>query len=176
MGTGQMMLTIGAMILLATIMLRINTGNISSSDSVMENKIELLAFAYSESIMNEAIETLFDENTTIFTSKDKFGKETGETADDFDDFDDFVCKDIIVKYKIDPNNNSTINFRKNIIINYVTPNFSGGNLVWDEAAGVTNYKQMILTIDDPNPIEDNKLFKNIYTFSIVKSSVKLLKE
>ncbi len=171
MGMGQMMLTIGALLLLSTVLLRINTGNLNASANILENKVELLTIAYAESIMNDAIETAFDNNTTAPSLT--LGKEKGEGPDEFDDFDDFISTNKIIDYRIEPDNPSTIRIKQNIKVVYVNPIFSSGTLKW-EAAGsgiITNFKQMTITLEDPNSEENKKLFKNKYTYNLVMANV-----
>ena len=97
MNTGQMLLALGAMILLSTTVLRVNN-NIFSNDSVLyETKFNFLATSLATSIIQEAKSKAFDNSTdstsitdlNLLTSPNHLGPETGETYDSFNDFDDY---------------------------------------------------------------------------------------
>ncbi len=97
MNTGQTMLTLGALMLLSFLALRINT-NILSTEEVMQNsKFGVLAISLATSIIEEANQKAFDENsidssltsTNELTAVGSLGKESGETYATFDDFDDY---------------------------------------------------------------------------------------
>ena len=97
MNTGQMLLTIGAMILLATIMLRVNTSTLQTMTSTYNSKYDILAASIANSIIEEAKDKKFDEatvssavsSTYSLTSSGNLKAEYGETYPDFDDFDDY---------------------------------------------------------------------------------------
>ena len=97
MNTGQMLLTIGAMVLLSTIMLRVNTVNFNSDNIRAEAQYGMLATSIATSIIEEAKGLAFDETTDTntvsnvndLTSAAALGKESGETYEKFNDFDDF---------------------------------------------------------------------------------------
>ncbi len=92
-----MLLTIGAMVLLSTIMLRVNTVNFNSDSIRAEAQYGMLATSIATSIIEEAKGLAFDENTDTIsvsnindlTSAAALGKESGETYETFNDFDDF---------------------------------------------------------------------------------------
>jgi len=88
-------MSLGAMLLLSTIMLRVNTANLSN-ESVRDNaQYGVLATSIATSIIEEAHSKAFDENTdtimvTAYTQLTSvLGPESGETEDTFDDFDDY---------------------------------------------------------------------------------------
>jgi MSHA pilin protein MshD len=97
MNTGQMMLTLGAVILLSTLVLRVNSSQLVTQDSMQNTKFGILAISLATSVIEEASETAFDEATTenfvssltSLTNTNSFGPESGEVFDTFDDFDDF---------------------------------------------------------------------------------------
>ena len=97
MNTGQMMLTIGAMLLLSTLMLRVNTNNLTTDSIRAEAQYGVLATSIITSMMEEAKSLAFDESTKAnsvtklddLTSVSKLGPESGETYNTFNDFDDF---------------------------------------------------------------------------------------
>lgn len=95
MNTGQMIMTIGAMILLSTIMLRVNTANLTNETIRDQAQYGVLATSIATSIIEEAQSKAFDEKTDT-TSVSSFselsavlGFESGETYSTFDDFDDY---------------------------------------------------------------------------------------
>lgn len=95
MNTGQMLMTLGAMLLLSVIMLRVNTANLTNETIRDEAQYGVLANSIATSIIEEAQSKAFDEKTdtmnvnalTQLTSV--LGPETGETESTFDDFDDY---------------------------------------------------------------------------------------
>ena len=97
MNTGQMMLTIGAMILLSTLMLKINTNNLQTDSVRAEAQFGVLATSIITSIMEKAKSLAFDAETDTnsvtavnqLTPALNLGPGTGETYDTFNDFDDF---------------------------------------------------------------------------------------
>jgi MSHA pilin protein MshD len=95
MNTGQMIMTLGAMMLLSTIMLRVNTANLTNESIRDDAQFGVLATSLATSIIEEAQSKAFDEksdtmNVTALTQLTSvLGPETGETEDTFDDFDDY---------------------------------------------------------------------------------------
>lgn len=95
MNTGQMIMTLGAMMLLATIMLRVNTANLTNESIRDDAQFGVLATSIATSIIEEAQSKAFDEktdtmNVTALTQLTSvLGPETGETESTFDDFDDY---------------------------------------------------------------------------------------
>ncbi len=102
MNTGQMMLAIGAMILLSTIVMRVNNTFIASDEVLDQSKYSFLATSIATSVIQEAKNLRYDEITTDSTigeikNKDIFSnigvdQLTGENPDSaytFDDFDDY---------------------------------------------------------------------------------------
>ena len=95
MNTGQMMLALGAMILLSTTVLRVNSGFLMSDTVLDETKYNFLATSIATSIIQEAKDKAFDkatDSTSITDTKfltDKLGPENGEVRENFNDFDDY---------------------------------------------------------------------------------------
>ena len=97
MNTGQMLLTIGAMILLSTLILRVNGNFSSNTTTVMDSKFVILATSVGASVIEEAMGKAFDEATADssatglidFTAPNKLDPETGEVYPNFNDFDDY---------------------------------------------------------------------------------------
>lgn len=95
MGMGQTMLTIGAMMLLSLVIIRINNGFLTTSGTLLNSKIGVLAVSLATSMIEEASGKAFDENTDTtavhqLSMLSNLGTDAGETADTlFDDFDDY---------------------------------------------------------------------------------------
>jgi hypothetical protein len=163
MNTGQMLLTLGALILLSTLTLRVNTTQLSTQDTMQNSKFGVLAVSVASSIMEEASEKAFDEisvgnfidDTKSLSKRDKSGfkidpgenPDNSNTFDDFDDFDGYS--------KIDSTMPSAI-FNVSCIVNYVDP---------DEKDFITTkntwHKQLIIKVTSPSmadSIEMTKIF------------------
>jgi len=94
MNTGQMLITIAALMLLTLVILRVNNNFLNTNTVLMENKFNVLAVSLATSILEEAKGKAFDHNTdtTALTSKTQLssiGPESGEVYPNFNDFDDF---------------------------------------------------------------------------------------
>ncbi len=63
MNTGQMMLTIGALILLSLVVLRVNNGFLNTNSVLIDSKLGVLATSVATSIIEEATGKAFDEKT-----------------------------------------------------------------------------------------------------------------
>lgn len=124
MNTGQMLLTIGAMILLATLILRVNSNISATTDTVYDSKFVILATSLGNSILEEASDKAFDEATaansvsklTDLTIPVKLGKESGESYPNFNDVDDYNGYE-----KIDSTLPSAV-FKADCSVDYVLPN------------------------------------------------------
>lgn len=97
MNTGQMLLTIGAVILLGLTVITVNS-TFSQHGMVLEKtEVGVYATSLATSLIQEATGKAFDENTvdtvintvSDFTLPGNLGTETGEVYPDFDDFDDY---------------------------------------------------------------------------------------
>ncbi len=88
-------MTLGAMMLLATIMLRVNTANLTNESIRDDAQFGVLATSIATSIIEEAHSKAFDEKsdtTSIFDVTQLssiLGPESGESGSTFDDFDDY---------------------------------------------------------------------------------------
>ncbi len=97
MNTGQMMITIGALMLLTTVILRVNSDFLLSTVQMAESKYELVAISLGTSLIEEAFSKPFDEitaNDSLISSptllSSNLGPDAGEdTRAQFDDFDDY---------------------------------------------------------------------------------------
>lgn len=99
MGTGQMMLTILAMVLLSVVILTINRNFYHTNTTMASSRYNILAISVANSIIEDATGMRFDEvtsgaqnNTSVLTAATSLGLESGESASNrktFDDFDDY---------------------------------------------------------------------------------------
>jgi len=95
MNTGQMIMSLGAMLLLSTIMLRVNTANLTNESVRDDAQFGVLAISIATSIIEEAQSKAFDEKTdtmsinAVTQLSSVLGPEAGETDSTFDDFDDY---------------------------------------------------------------------------------------
>jgi hypothetical protein len=123
MNTGQTMLTIGAFILLAVIILRVNNSFLSTDTVVQESKFGVLAVSIGSSIIEEANRKAFDQATVgnavnslnLLTQASKLGPENGEKYSSFNDFDDFNGYDTTIT------NLPSATFNARCVVCYVDP-------------------------------------------------------
>jgi hypothetical protein len=142
MNTGQSMLAIGAIILLSTIVLRVNNNFLTTNETMMDSKFGVLAISLAESIIEEADNKAFDSHTAgtpvhdlfLLTSPDSLRSESGEVYPNFDDFDDFNG------YQRDVTNLPSANFHISCSVNYVnaaTPDVVSNSKTWNKKITVT---------------------------------------
>ncbi|MEE9430331.1 MAG: hypothetical protein V3V16_04775 [Melioribacteraceae bacterium] len=97
MNSGQMMITIAALMLLSIVILRVNNGNLNTSEVIIESKLDILAISLANSTIEEATSKAFDEYTIDkpaelllnLSTTANLKKDGGETYPNFDDMDDF---------------------------------------------------------------------------------------
>ncbi len=97
MNSGESLLSIGAMMLLAVMILRVNNTILTTNSVLLETKFGVLATSLATSIIEEATGKAFDQNTynnsisqlSDLTSPGGLGPGNGETYDTFNDVDDF---------------------------------------------------------------------------------------
>ncbi len=96
MNTGQMILTMGAMIFLSAMVLRVNTVSLQNTSTLYDSKYDILALSIGNTMLEEISKKAFDEKTigntltkeSKLTSKKLLGPEN-ETRSNFDDIDDY---------------------------------------------------------------------------------------
>lgn len=94
MGTGQMLLTIGAIMLLGSIILTTNRSLNNNSQVLLNTNIGLEEVSYATSIIEEATGKAFDaqtdtndvNSTTQLTTANRLGPEYAGDLNDFDDY------------------------------------------------------------------------------------------
>ena len=97
MNTGQMMMAIGAMLLLSTVMLRVNSNNLMNGTLRDEAQFGVLATSIATSLIEEANSKSFDDKsyttsvslTSELTEVSDLGPDGMETYETFNDFDDY---------------------------------------------------------------------------------------
>lgn len=148
MGTGQMMLTIGSIILLGSIILRMNLANSNVSQNFVNTKVALIGISTANSVMQEIMSKSFDENsavktsTTSLTAPNLLGKESGETRATFNDVDDFD------KLQFNELVEGVDNFTVRCSVYYVIPPYFD-----KKVSSKTYYKKVIVQVngtDDEN--------------------------
>ncbi|MEN8191392.1 MAG: hypothetical protein ABFS12_01165 [Bacteroidota bacterium] len=94
MNTGQMLITLAAMMLLSLVILRVTNTFLHTESSLLDSKFGVLGISLATSMMEEATGKAFDENSTNGTiptlaNLSVIGPDLGEKYADFDDFDDY---------------------------------------------------------------------------------------
>jgi len=163
MNTGQMLLTIGALLLLSTVMLRVNSNNFSTETVRDEARFGVIATSMATSIIEQAKDLAFDANTDTnsvsslseLTSVFNLGPDAGEnsadikTFNDYDDFDGYA--------KIDSTMQSAI-FEISCSVNYV----SKTNLMGISSVP-TWHKKISVTVSSPS-MGDTLTEASIYSY------------
>jgi MSHA pilin protein MshD len=151
MGTGQMMITMGALMLLALVVLRVNNGFFNTSSVLLDSKLGVLATSVATSVIEEATGKSFDHSTFSTSVSDltmlssSLGPETGEVYPDFNDFDDYnghSRKDTTMP---------AADFSVDCIVDYVTDTNLDG-----KASKRTWHKKITVFVSSPSMLgEDN---------------------
>lgn len=98
MNTGQMILSIGALLILSLTVLRVNNTILQTDSVMMDSKFGILATSIATSLIEKASKKSFDANTfddavtsvSGLTAANGLGPGVGETnPENFNDFDDF---------------------------------------------------------------------------------------
>ncbi len=126
MNTGQMLITVGAMVLLTLVILRVNNGFLNTNTTMMETKFDVLAVSLGTSMIEEASGKAFDQNTdtssvSSTSSLSSIGKDDGEVYPNFNDFDDFDGLVKIVKYDSSDTTFKSADFNIKCDVGYISP-------------------------------------------------------
>lgn len=163
MNTGQMLLTIGALLLLSTVMLRVNSNNFSTETVRDEARFGVVATSIATSIIEQAKGLAFDAKTDTnsvtsladLTSVFNLGPDAGEnsadinTFNDFDDFDGYSGIDSTLQSAV---------FELSCSVDYVTKS----NL--KSAASVpTWHKKISVTVSSPS-MDDTLKAATVYSY------------
>lgn len=97
MNSGQLLLTLGAMFILALVVVRVNNTFLTTNDVMLNTKFGVLAVSLCTSVIEEACGKKFDNNTdttsiddvNLLTPPSVLGPESGEVYPNYNDFDDF---------------------------------------------------------------------------------------
>lgn len=104
MSTGQMMLALGAVILLSFLILRFNGTTFTAQEMTMDSKMGILAISVANSYIDVAKKKAYDE-VVMDTTKpaillsdltSTLGPEPGEVYPEFDDFDDYNLNGYVI--------------------------------------------------------------------------------
>lgn len=141
MNTGQMLMTIGALVLLSTLFLRVNTNYLQNSTTANRSKFEILAASLANSVIEEASDKAFDNNTvnnsatdlSDLTLPDSLGLDDGDEYPNFNDVDDYNGYT-----KVDSTLPSAV-FHISCSVNYVnqlTPDITSYTRTWTKKISV----------------------------------------
>ncbi len=131
MGTGQMLITIGAIILLGTVILNTNRGISNSTQVLLRTNFGLESISYCSSTIDEAESLPFDQSvingvaidTAVnqLTTPANLGEEsaTGDSLNDFDDYNGHKISDGGKGYRIDSTQLGTGWYKRWTQIKYV---------------------------------------------------------
>ena len=98
MNTGQMLLSLCAVVLLSFLILRVDSSQLTTQEQLINSKIGIMAISIGSSIIEDANKKAFDEKTvngSVGNANDlssTLGTDIGEYSNDpntFDDFDDY---------------------------------------------------------------------------------------
>ena len=142
MNTGQMMITLGAMMLLGVVILRVNAGFLNTNNVLLDSKFGVLAVSIATSVIEEATGKAFDANTDSnsvdnlidLTSPGSLGKASWEVYPNFNDFDDYNGLNIVDSTK------SSAMFNIQCVVVYVNaanPEVTAGIRTWHKKITVT---------------------------------------
>ncbi|MBR9977441.1 MAG: hypothetical protein KFH87_05080 [Bacteroidetes bacterium] len=131
MGGAQMMLVLGALVLLSLMVLNINRAQLESERQMSQAEYILAATAVGQSMISEISSKHFDATTasnesapvSSFTSPHHLGAGSWESYPNFNDFDDFH------RFNTTVNTPRAGNFRIRCLVDYVdpmTPNVTSG--------------------------------------------------
>lgn len=157
MNTGQMMITLAAVVLLSMVILRVTTNFLTTDDVLMESKFGVLGISLATSMMEEATGKPFDEQSdsgTVLLLSDlsAIGPDAGEVYPYFDDFDDY---DGLVK--IDSSMPSAV-YKIECKVNFVNP----ANLDGYSVAKTWHKKLQLFVTSESSP--DTIKMETIYSY------------
>ena len=161
MNTGQMMITIGAIMLLTLVIIRVNNGFLSTDEVLMRSKFGVLAVSLATSMIEEANGKAFDNNTdtTSVTSTtqltNSLGPASGEQYSSFNDVDDF---NNYTRYTITDSTIKSAPFKIYCRVNYVNPSAPK-----DSTNTRTWHKKISVEVSSPN-MEDTIKMSSIFSY------------
>ncbi|OGU57496.1 MAG: hypothetical protein A2V66_12495 [Ignavibacteria bacterium RBG_13_36_8] len=160
MNTGQMLITIAALLLLSVVVLRTNNSFLITDSVLYDTKFGVLAVSLGTSVIEEATSKTFDNTSdsasvtslNALTLPLLLGPEAGETYDTYNDFDDFNGYT-----RVDSSMPSAI-FNISCRVNYVTT--SNPDAI---SAIKTWHKEITVTITSVSMIDTVKM-SSIYSY------------
>ena len=154
MNTGQMMLTLGAIMVFGILILRMNTHTANISEEVDDTRFGIMALALARSRIDNAMGLKFDAQTVYsnvsadvngkpvsgsLTSASGLGPASGETVDKFNDFDDYNG------YSVDVDTIPSAIFTVASRVTYVDP---ANN--YQPSTSLQWHKMITVTVTSPN--------------------------
>lgn len=165
MNTGQMMLSMGAMIFLSVIILNVNNNQLSTEDTMINSKLGLIAVSLATSYVEEANARAFDLATVnnfvtdpnLLTNPSSLGPAGGEYYPNFNDFDDYnglnridsvdqvpfrvKCTVVYISSTTPDNKSSTKTWNKKLTVKIFTDKNQFNNLLKDtiEVSSIFSY-------------------------------------
>lgn len=161
MNTGQMLLSIGALLLLSLTVLRVNNTILQTDSVMMDSKFGILATSIATSLIEKASKKAFDANTfedavsnlSELTTANGLGPGVGETTpENFNDFDDFNG------YTEQITNLPSAVFNVSCQVCYVDPTVPDGKL-----STQSWHKKMMVKVSSPSSQDTIKL-STIYSY------------
>lgn len=153
MGSGQMLLTSAALVLLMTVLLSFYRSSDSTQKAIVETKMGITAVALASSVIEDAQGQAFDENTLTaadtalsqLTAPASLGMESGESypskIDDFDDYNNLTTT------VVDSMGGTFTVHCTVVYINPATPDVASGTATWHKKLTVYVYSpQMVDTV------------------------------
>ncbi|MFH1195237.1 MAG: hypothetical protein V1720_05970 [bacterium] len=160
-----MLITIGAIMLLSLVIVRVNSGFLNTSTVLMDSKFGVMAVSLGTSVLEEAVGKAFDENTIVnsvasLTSlSSALGKNTGESytspTTPFDDFDDY--NGLTTDTRADTTLKSAV-FYISSVVGYV--NASNADVF---TTNRTWHKKIIVTVTSPSMVDTVRL-SQVYSY------------
>ena len=166
-----MMLTIAAMFLLSMVILTANRGYLTTSTTVNESRYDIMGVSVANSIIEDATNLAFDENTVAaavsntssLTTVAHLGLDGSENSNNwkgFDDFDDYNC------YKSSPRRDTVqiqgttrqMIFNSFVRVDYVDP--SNPNTI---ATSQTYHKKISIRVFAPGMTDTVKM-SSVYSY------------
>ena len=165
MNTGQMIITIGAMMLVTILVLRISSTQMIAQESMQSSKFGILAISIANSVVEQATNKSFDEYSVkdYLTSTSQLstflgpgpGEDSLEAFKDFDDFNGYT--------KVYPKLPDSPPLRLTCVVNYVNPDASGNKV--EITGSRTWHKMLTVTISSADSTKMDALtFRKVFSY------------
>jgi len=159
MNTGQSLFSIGALLLLSFIVLRVNNTILATDSTLQDSKLGVLAVSLATSLIEEASKKAFDDitvddaifDTDLLTSPNSLGPGAGETPDTYNDFDDYngyTKQDTV----------NSIDYQLRCQVNYVKPDNIDGIIMQK------TWHKKITVLVTSSLMNDTLSFSTIYSY------------